>query len=237
MYTVYKHTSPSGKCYIGITQQEPKLRWLNGNGYAKCPLFFNAIKKYGWENIRHEILQTGLARHEAEAEEVRLIAQYRSNEREYEYNLANGGNAKGKHSADTRRKIGLKGMGRKQSPQTIQKRIVRGERHYLYGKHLSDETRIRLSRAKMGQIVAPQIREKISQTMTGRKQTDEHKVKAARARWVPVEQYSGDGVFLRRFEAVKAAAEAVGGNHSKIVMCCRGKRRTAYGFIWRYAVA
>lgn len=33
MRTVYKHTSPSGKVYIGITGREPKLRWDNGNGY------------------------------------------------------------------------------------------------------------------------------------------------------------------------------------------------------------
>ena len=33
MWTVYKHTSPSNKVYIGITSREPKLRWDNGNGY------------------------------------------------------------------------------------------------------------------------------------------------------------------------------------------------------------
>lgn len=26
-YCVYKHTSPSGKCYIGITRQNPIKRW------------------------------------------------------------------------------------------------------------------------------------------------------------------------------------------------------------------
>lgn len=26
-YYVYKHTSPSGKCYIGITCQNPEKRW------------------------------------------------------------------------------------------------------------------------------------------------------------------------------------------------------------------
>lgn len=31
MYTVYKHTTPSGKVYIGITGQKPERRWQNGN--------------------------------------------------------------------------------------------------------------------------------------------------------------------------------------------------------------
>lgn len=29
MYSVYKHTSPSGKVYIGITKQKPVKRWLH----------------------------------------------------------------------------------------------------------------------------------------------------------------------------------------------------------------
>lgn len=35
MYTVYKHTTPSGKVYVGITKQKPEQRWDNGNGYKK----------------------------------------------------------------------------------------------------------------------------------------------------------------------------------------------------------
>ena len=29
-YCVYKHTSPSGKSYIGITNQRPERRWRGG---------------------------------------------------------------------------------------------------------------------------------------------------------------------------------------------------------------
>ena len=32
-FIVYKHTSPNGKVYIGITKQNPKQRWGNGSGY------------------------------------------------------------------------------------------------------------------------------------------------------------------------------------------------------------
>lgn len=31
-FIVYKHTSPSGKCYVGIISQAPEYRWGN-NGY------------------------------------------------------------------------------------------------------------------------------------------------------------------------------------------------------------
>ena len=55
-YTVYAHTSPSGKKYIGITRQKPQARWRNGNAYKNNKHFANAIKAYGWDNFEHEIL-------------------------------------------------------------------------------------------------------------------------------------------------------------------------------------
>ena len=44
-YIVYRHISPSGKMYVGITKRRPQERWGYGGGYNKQPKFFNAIKK------------------------------------------------------------------------------------------------------------------------------------------------------------------------------------------------
>ena len=52
-YSVYMHTTPSGKRYIGITCQDPKIRWGNGYNYKKQPYFSNAINEFGWNNIKH----------------------------------------------------------------------------------------------------------------------------------------------------------------------------------------
>ena len=61
-YIVYKHTTPNNKIYIGITKHDPKYRWLNnGRGYKEQSTFFNAILKYGWINIKHEILYNDIA--------------------------------------------------------------------------------------------------------------------------------------------------------------------------------
>lgn len=53
---IYKHTTPSGKSYIGQTIQEPQKRWKDGLKYKDSILFGRAIYKYGWINIEHEIL-------------------------------------------------------------------------------------------------------------------------------------------------------------------------------------
>lgn len=57
---IYKHTSPSGKGYIGqTTRLLPNDRWRSGTGYKSQSLFNKAIQKYGWENFTHEILWEG----------------------------------------------------------------------------------------------------------------------------------------------------------------------------------
>lgn len=112
-FTVYKHTSPNGKVYIGITSQKPEYRWDNGNGYRNQRLFYRAIQKYGWKNITHEILFNNLTEEEAKLTEQLYIALYDSFNVKYGYNQTLGGdgalgnkNRLGKyHTEETKKKI------------------------------------------------------------------------------------------------------------------------------------
>ena len=62
-YKVYMHINKiNSKKYIGITKQKPKERWQNGYGYIGCTVFYNAIKKYGWDSIEHKILIDNLSK-------------------------------------------------------------------------------------------------------------------------------------------------------------------------------
>lgn len=72
-FCVYKHTSPSGKVYIGITSMNPLKRWKHGKGYIDCTAFNRAIEKYGWDNITHEILLSDLTKEEACEEEQPFV--------------------------------------------------------------------------------------------------------------------------------------------------------------------
>lgn len=98
-YSVYKHTFPNGKVYIGITKQNPENRWDNGWGYRAVtsegqfcqPVMARAVIKYGWKNITHEILAEGLSKDEAESMEVDLISKYNSTNSEFGYNMNPGG--------------------------------------------------------------------------------------------------------------------------------------------------
>lgn len=92
-YTVYMHINKiNNKKYIGITSQSVSRRWRpEGQGYKNCVAFYRAIQKYGWDNFEHIILNEGLTEYEAKKEESRLIAFYSSNNKEYGYNLTDGG--------------------------------------------------------------------------------------------------------------------------------------------------
>ena len=90
-YCVYVHTFPNGKKYVGITNQRPEKRWGAGNHYAGCPHMNNAIKKYGWENVNHEILLENLNKDEAIKFEKMYIKKFDSIKNGY--NLSIGGSA------------------------------------------------------------------------------------------------------------------------------------------------
>lgn len=92
-YCVYKHTNKlNEKVYIGITSQPPETRWKNGYGYVCNEYFYQAIKKYGWnDGFIHEIIASGLTKDEAYMMEIELIEAYDSTNPKKGYNFSTGG--------------------------------------------------------------------------------------------------------------------------------------------------
>ena len=213
-YCVYCHTSPSGKRYIGITCQRPTRRWNGGNGYRQNPYFYNAILKYGWANIRHEILYKGLSRDEACEKEIKLICSYKSNNPKYGYNLSAGG------------ECGFSGCSWSEKQRRMAKIRMTGDRRCLGYKH-TDETRKRMSES--------QLRRK-------RKPLTERQ-KAICIANLPPPQRGANNPMARPvlcielqtvYSCGKEAAEALGLQRSHISNVCRGKRATTGGYHFRY---
>lgn len=75
-YKIYRYTNLiNGKIYIGRTKSSLACRaGHNGKKYYGCKHFGNAIKKYGWENFKGEILCDGLTYQEACNKEQELIS-------------------------------------------------------------------------------------------------------------------------------------------------------------------
>lgn len=93
MFTIYMHINIfNHKIYIGQTSRKPEIRWgKNGDGYIGCSYFYNAIQKYGWNSFEHIILKDGLSQEEANYWEKYYIQIFKSNNRDFGYNIKSGG--------------------------------------------------------------------------------------------------------------------------------------------------
>lgn len=170
-YYVYMHTSPSGKVYIGITRNKPEKRWgKGGNGYKTQQYFWRAICKYGWNNFDHKILYSYLTKEEAEQIEINLIDYYKSDQRDYGYNVEHGGNSTGKISDETRKKISESNKGR-ESPNK--------------GKPMSNKQKKKISDAKIGKSTgsrSEETKKKIGEANKNKTLSDNTRQKISEAR-------------------------------------------------------
>lgn len=274
IYKVYMHTCPNNKVYVGLTMQPIEKRWRKGKNYQNTPYFYNAIKKYGWDNIRHEVLFENLTKEEAEEKEKELIALYDSSNRNFGYNIEKGGKAGDRFtpeiiekmrkaalgrtvSAETRAKISKAHKGRVFSEETRRKisqasigRTVSEETRLKLskinkGNKMSEESRKKLSNSKKGQKFSEETRKKmseyakhrspehlrkLSESNTGKKKSLEQKMKA----WVPIVQLDKDGNVIKHYGSATQAFEETGIDKRQINNCCKGRQKTAHGFVWKY---
>lgn len=157
-YTVYMHKNKiNGKVYIGITSLKTWRRWDCGRGYKNQILFHRAIEKYNWNNFEHIILFENLTKEQAEQKEIELIAQYKSNQKEYGYNIANGGNCVGSASEETRKKMSER--MKKNNPMK-NKTTIEKMRQSQLGKKLSEEHKQKLINANKGRKHTEEEKEK-----------------------------------------------------------------------------
>jgi len=257
-YTVYMHIPPSGKRYVGITIQNAKKRWMNGWGYHAQPYFYRSILKYGWDEFEHKILFENLTKEEAEQKEIQLISFYRSNNREYGYNIANGGNCIGTCSEETKKKTSEALKGREFSEETRKKlsKALKGKKYSLetieklrefhLGKILPVEQRNKISAANKGKKKSKEQIENLIKINTGSKRSLESRKKmsdAKKGKYLgakspsakPVIQFDLNGNYLRKFGCVKEAEAFLGMGRTHISCCCNGKLKSSCGFIWKFA--
>ena len=158
-YLIYKHTSPSGKAYIGQTNDYQ--RRCRGHKYTgACRAFSNAIKKYGWSEFKNEILVEGLSKEEANRMEKVLINEHKTY-RPYGYNLMSGGDSF-MHSEETKEKMSIAKLGVKHGLDRCLKKSQSNT-----GRVVSAETRLKISDSLMGHIVPESVRLVLSEKNKG----------------------------------------------------------------------
>ena len=214
-YSVYKHITPDGRIYIGITKRVPSQRWRNGLGYRDShnSQFWQAICHFGWENIQHETLFENLSKEEAECKETELISLEKSAQEQFGYNITAGGpGALGRIcSEEARNKIGNANKGREFSTKEKARRSVaaKGENNPMYGRAGNQNPRYGI---------------------TGEKHPLFGKTGADCKNSKPVMNITTGKIYISATEA----AESLALDMSSICACCRRKRKTCGGYEWQF---
>lgn len=231
-WCVYRHVSPSGKSYIGITSQKPKYRFgKGGNGYAIGSAIQNAIQKYGWDNFEHIILYSNLTKDEACKLEQEMIQKYNSLVPNG-YNLSLGGESgsygykyskeqslakslrqKGKHrkpmSEETKQKISKTKTGHKMGPRPKEwtKKIADANRGKK--RNLTPEQRKSFGNGMRGKHHTKETKQKISEAskLNNKLNTPEIREKSRNAIRVPIIQYDNKGNIIHVFETSSECAK------------------------------
>jgi group I intron endonuclease len=194
-YVIYKHTSPSGKAYIGQTKNyNARCSRHKGCRPNECTAFYNAIKKYGWDTFQHEILFEGLTLIESNSLEEWCIREHNTL---YPtgYNIRHGG-SNCTLSEETKRKIGEKSKGRPsatkgKSPslETRQKmsETRKGRKNpknaiSRKGHKQSPETIEKRAAKQRGRLCPEHVKQIASDTHKGKIVSDETKAKQSAAR-------------------------------------------------------
>ena len=236
-YYVYKHTSPTGKIYIGITQQHPTKRWGGGANYDYNTHFYNAIKKYGWDSFTHEVLFEGLSREEALEKEKELIQQYDSSNRNKGYNISPGGTAPGEETAtkirETRKRNGVSEKESERMKQRWADPVLReATLKNMRGKKRTDESKERYRQATLRRgSPSPESIEKMKATL--RTKTGENSIRKR-----PVLQIAPVTLeIVGRYWTAREAANAVGASINGIATVCRkhgNETKASKGYFWCY---
>lgn len=225
-YCVYIHTNKiNGKKYIGqtINGEDPNKRWKNGFGYEHQKYFYNAIQKYGWDNFDHEVVASNLTKEQADNIEKRLIKEFDTKNRDCGYNLTDGGDgATGVYyTEEMRHNISVAQKNR------FSKSGKDG--HPMYGKKHSDEAKEKVSIALKKNWSDENYRKHMSEVHMG-KMTGSKNPRARK-----VAQYTKEGEFIRYWDCIQDACNELDIRQPHISRCCIGDRKTAYGFVWKYA--
>jgi group I intron endonuclease len=253
----------NGKGYVGVTTRTLEKRRQEHRYCAQADnerAFYRAIRKYTYEQIEWEVLAETDDTVQLLELERKFIAELRTFG-SGGYNMTEGGEGMNGYRAtkETRLKQRLAKLGKKDTDETRQKKS-------RYSKNRTPEHLKHLSESQVGKVIPYDQREQISQTLTGRRLTDEHKQnisvglndpevrernriahlrenlkpetlqRLSEVSSKPVVMLDKNGQLLKTFSSIEAAAREMGVSGSAISHVINGHTRTSCGYVWRQVV-
>lgn len=215
---IYKYTSPSGKIYIGQTINERSRKSKHKNDTSKTNTYFGkAIRKYGWENFKYEVIikfnptaDREKLKRVLDKLEKRYINLFKSNDPNSGYNLNEGGNGN---------------LGYTHSEET-KKVISESSKSYWEDPEFREKMKIAFDNRDIEPIIrSEEFKQNLSNKCTTKKQ---------------VCQFDLHGKLLNTYDSINDAAKSLTSTHTlktlnnRISECCSGKRVVAYDYMWSF---
>jgi group I intron endonuclease len=203
---IYQFTNnKSGKIYIGQTVDYKKRirdHKFNYHKEIKNTPFYNALRKYGWENFSITIIEE-CSEELLNEKEIYWIEEKKSLFPNG-YNLLEGGN-QAKHSDTTKQKISEARKGMKFSESHIEN----------------------LRKSHLGYVMPEEQKRKISESNKGKifSENTKNKLKFSQPHRREVGRFDPQGNLISKYESVKDAALYLNCHPGHISGCCNGKRK------------
>lgn len=246
---IYKITNKiNGKAYIGQTVGELRKRWAVHCASNYCRALHNAIKKYGKDAFKLEVIKECSSHEEMNELEKNFIVEHKTRT-PAGYNLKEGG-SNGSPSEETKAKMSAAHKGKKHTDEARAK-ISAAKLGYKF----SQEARAKMSASQMGNKsakgnkISPEHKARLLACNLGRKLSEEHKAKLlasnlgkkisdeTKAKMSASKADKARAIICVEtgitYPSIKEAQRQLKINHSHIHMVLKGKCKTAKGLTFK----
>lgn len=207
---IYKWTSPSGKSYIGqAVNLERRKREFTCNPFN----YVYTSKDSAIDRARKKY--NDFSQWQYEILENTTIDQLDEREIYYIAQYETTNSRKGYNS--TKGGDGTKGLKwgtEKQIEALKNRRSYVSENNPNYGKHLSEAAKQRIREARLG---------------------TKQSIETIKKKSKPVNQYTKDGTFIKTWISAQQVKRELGIDNTSIGRVCKGTKKSAGGFVWKYA--
>jgi group I intron endonuclease len=233
---VYKTTCLiNNKIYVGKDSKKNARRSLKYLGSGK--IFKKAIKKYGKENFKKEILEECYSEEQLNEREkfwIKTLNTIIPNG----YNICAGGEGgdnftNNPDKEEIRKKISEHRKGKAKGEHNAMSKM-KGDKHFFWGKKRPNHSKAMSGDKNSSSLLSISKRKNCSIEEAHKFEPLFDVIGINHPKSKSIVQFSKDGEFIKEWGSSRRVEKEIGFSHASIGRTCRGINKSAYGYIWKF---